>query len=277
MDNEEVQRYLSGVGIQWTFNLARAPWWGGVFKRMIRMTKRCLKKIVGRARFTLDELTTLITEVEGVINSRPISYVSSDDTEEPLTPDHLLCGQRLLCLPDLICYTDHEEEDGISQEHLTRRLVYLNKLLGDFWNRWQTEYLLELRDSHRHVEKTSNKESVSVGDVLVHNTKPRGLAQVTELISGQDGHVRGAVLRVSSPGKKAHTLKRPLQRLYPLELPRPPLHERIKEPIHKPGTEEQAIEGESGTVERSGRPMRSAAKKTRDNVRAIAFYGQDSD
>ena len=39
MDHEDVQRYLSGVGVQWTFNLARAPWWGGVYKCMIRMTK----------------------------------------------------------------------------------------------------------------------------------------------------------------------------------------------------------------------------------------------
>ena len=120
--------------------------------------------------------------------------------------------------------------------------MHLNKLLSDFWNRWQTEYLLELRDSHRHVGKTSDKESVSVGDVvLVHDTKPRGfwkLARVTELISGQDGHVRGAVLRVSSAGRKAHTLKRPLQRLYPLELPSPSLEERVEGLIHKPGTEE---------------------------------------
>ena len=121
------------------------------FERMVRMTKRCLKKPVGRARLTLDELHTLVIEIEGVINSRPISYVSADDVEEPLTPAHLLCGRRLLSLPDSICYTDPEEEYGISREHLTRRLVHLNKLLSDFWNRWQTEYLLELRDSQRQV------------------------------------------------------------------------------------------------------------------------------
>ena len=144
MQHEQIQQHLSEVGVQWTFNLARAPWWGGVFERMIRMTKRCLKKIVGRARLTLDELTTLTTEVKGVINSRPISYVSSDDTEEPLTPAHLLWGQKLLSFPNSICYAGDEEEYGVSWEHLTRRLVHLNKLLSDFWNRWQTEYLLEL-------------------------------------------------------------------------------------------------------------------------------------
>ena len=103
-----------------------------MFERMIRMTKCCLKKIVGRAKLSQDEFTMLITEVEGVINSRPISYLSSDDTEEPLTPAHLLCGRRLLSLPDSICYTDPEEEYGLSREHLTRRLVYLNKLMNDF-------------------------------------------------------------------------------------------------------------------------------------------------
>ena len=82
---------------------------------------------------------------------------------------------------------------------------------------------------------------------------------------------------MSTRGKKAHTLKRPLPCLYPLELPSPSLDERVEEPIHKPGTEEQAIEGESGTVERSGRPMRSVAKKARDNIRAITSYEQDSD
>ncbi len=156
-----------------------------------RMTKRCLKKIVGRARLTLDELITLITEVEGVINSRPISYVSGDDMEEPLTPAHLLCGRRLLNLPDSLCYTDPEEEYGLSREHLARRLVHLNKLLSDFWTRWQTEYLLELRDSHRYVGKTLDKNPVSVGEVvLVYDTTPRGfwkLARVTKFVSGQDG------------------------------------------------------------------------------------------
>ena len=124
MQHEEVQHYLLGAGVQWTFNLARASWWGGVFECMIRMIKRCLN-IIGRASLTLDEFTTLLTEV-GVINSQPISYVSFDDTEEPLTPAHLLCGRRLLSLSDSICYTDPEEEYGLTREHLTRRLVHLN-------------------------------------------------------------------------------------------------------------------------------------------------------
>ncbi len=85
----------------------------------------------------------------------------------------MLCGRRLLNLPDSLCYNDPEEEYGLSREHLAL---------------WQTEYLLELRDSHRY---TSDKSSVSVGDVvLVYDTTPRGfwlLAKVTNFVSGQDG------------------------------------------------------------------------------------------
>jgi len=281
MQHEEVQQYLSGAGIQWTFNLARAPWWGGVFERMIRMTTRCLKKIIGRASLTLDEFTSLLTKVEGVINSRPISYVSSDDIDEPLTPAHLLCGRRLLSLPDSICYTDPEEDYSLTREHLTRRLMHLNKLLSDFWKRWQTEYLAELRDSHRYVGKTSQENSVCVGGVvLVHDTKPRGfwkLARVTQLVSGQDGRVRGAILKVASPGKKPHTLKRPLQRLYPLETSHPSTRERAEGANREPEPETQTNGGNFETVEQSDRPLRAAAKKARDSARAIALHEQESD
>ena len=67
---------------------------------MVRSTKRCLKKIVGQGKLSYEELLTVIIEVEGIVNSRPILYVSSSDLEEPLTPSHLLIGRRLLNLPD---------------------------------------------------------------------------------------------------------------------------------------------------------------------------------
>ena len=42
----------------------------------------------------------LVIEVKVVLNSRPLSYVNSEDIEEPLTPSHLLIGFCLLTLPD---------------------------------------------------------------------------------------------------------------------------------------------------------------------------------
>jgi len=87
----EVKQYSSMVGLQWHFNLEKAPWWGGMFERMVKSTKRCLRKAIGRAKLTYDELLTTLTEVQMILNSRPL-YISNDDIEEPLTPSHLILG-----------------------------------------------------------------------------------------------------------------------------------------------------------------------------------------
>lgn len=110
MADNTVSQYLSSRKIEWSFNIEKAPWWGGIFERMIGLTKKCLRKIIGRAKFSFDELLTAVTEIEFVLNSRPISYVSSSDLDEPLTPFHLLVGRRLSTLPDHICYRRAAEE-----------------------------------------------------------------------------------------------------------------------------------------------------------------------
>ena len=55
-----------------------------MFERMIRSMKMCLKKAIGGARLSYDELLTVITQVEATLNSRPLTYMSSDDLEEPI-------------------------------------------------------------------------------------------------------------------------------------------------------------------------------------------------
>ena len=62
---------------------------------LVQCTKQCLKKILGSAGLTYEELLTLLVETECVLNSRLLTYIYSqeDDVEEHLTPLHLL-----LCL-----------------------------------------------------------------------------------------------------------------------------------------------------------------------------------
>ena len=106
-----VKENLADLGTEWFFNIERAPWWGGAFERMVKSTKRCLRKMIGRAHFSLDELITALAEIEVVINSRPLSYISASDLEEPLTPSHLLVGRRILNLPDHLGHlTDPKDE-----------------------------------------------------------------------------------------------------------------------------------------------------------------------
>ena len=82
-----------------------------------------------------------MTEVEAVLNSRPLTYVYSEDIETPLTPSHLVMGKRLLTLPDT---TVKESNEVDLRSDLTRRAKYLQTLSIHFWNRFRREYLLSL-------------------------------------------------------------------------------------------------------------------------------------
>ena len=69
---------LSQRGIDWRFIPKRALWFGGFGERLIGLTKLTLKKILERTFMTLPILQTLITEVETVLNDRPLTYLSFD-------------------------------------------------------------------------------------------------------------------------------------------------------------------------------------------------------
>ena len=222
-NDKEVKDYLLHSGVEWKFNLEKAPWWGGLFERMVK-SKRCLRKMIGQAKFSYDEMYTAIVEVEAIINSRPLTFLNSSDTEEPLTPSHLLVGRRLLSLPDnLTCLTPEDEDFEVTGELLRRRAKHLNSVLNHFWKRWSREYLLELREAHQQRYVHGSSTPVKPGDmVLVHDPDhPRGfwrIARVERLITRRDGLVRGAILRLPTKNGWQTTLQRPLQLLYPLEI-----------------------------------------------------------
>ena len=249
---------------------------GGVFERLVKFVKRCLKKAIGQARLTLDEISTVLTEIESVINSRPISYISSDDLEEPLTPSHLLTGRRLIDFPDHLCREPEEFES--TPDVLSKRARYLQEKITHFWKRWRQEYLTELRESHRyHHGKTIKPNPVTVGEVvLIHKDgTPRSfwkLGRVKELLVGPDGKPRGAILKVAGKGQRT-TLKRSLRLLYPLEV--------TGQPDNAPSSPTQDTNcsapesGEDNTEPtRQPRPRRKAAVKARQTFARLL---QDSD
>ena len=221
LESPEVRRYLANSHLKWQFNLEKAPWQGGAFERMIKSEKRCLRKAIGRNSLTYDELLTLVTEVEGVLNSRPLTYVYDSDVTEPLTPSHLLIGYRVLTLPDPSSLED--PADDYSPEKLTRKAAHLAQTLNKFWRRWKREYLLELRELHRVREHRGTHYDLQPGEVVTvyDDSHPRGmwrLGRIETLIPASDGQVRGVSVRVMSKGGRAKVIRRPIQHIYPLEI-----------------------------------------------------------
>ena len=116
---------------------------------MVRSVKRCLIKIVGRALLDFIELNTLLIEIEGIINSRPLTYLfdDSEGVSYPLTPSQLVNGRNLSLLPH-----DNFYEIISTYESLSRRAKYNRRLLSQFARRWKNEYLLGLMEAFKPKE-----------------------------------------------------------------------------------------------------------------------------
>ena len=270
LNSPDVKRYLSHVDVNWTFNLEKAPWWGGMFERMVQSVKRCLRKTIGSAKLTYDELLTSVTEVEMILNSRPLTYQSSDDVEEALTPSHLLIGRRVLTLADPAAVDEFDPSAEHTRDDLTRRMKHLSQTVGDFWKRWRSEYLLELRHAHRWFQTPrGNSHPIAIGDVvIVHDeNRPRGLwklGQVQSLIPSTDGRTRGAIVRIRS-GERHSNLRRPIQLLYPLEV-KGNVDSSSPEPVNdmEDATHEDTT---CVTADMPARPQRRAAVESRERVK----------
>ena len=73
--NEEVKlsEELVIQGIKWKFIVETSPWWGGFWECLIRSMKRSLNRIF-HSSVNYEELLTIVIEIEGIMNSRPLTY-----------------------------------------------------------------------------------------------------------------------------------------------------------------------------------------------------------
>lgn len=105
---EKLHQKLAEYGVEWKFIPSRAPWYGGWWERLIGLNKTSLLKVFGRSKINMDTLHNIVTEIEAMLNDRPLIYILTDPHDlQPLTPFHLLYGRRLTSLP----YTDETDVD----------------------------------------------------------------------------------------------------------------------------------------------------------------------
>lgn len=220
-----IDDYLSKQGIHWRFIVQLAPWMGGFYERLVGLTKRALRKSLGSQCLTEKQLATVLTEIEAVVNSRPLVYVDDDiNSSMILTPSDFLSFHSHHTFPNVVNEPDPEFK-------LTRKLTSSQVLLqtwkrgqnrlNQFWSLWRNEYLLSLREKSPALSKGSKNipGTPKIGDVvLVKDNLPRGrwrVGRISEVIKGKDQKIRSAKVTVA-PNKYLH---RAVSMLYPIECP----------------------------------------------------------
>ena len=208
----EVQSFLASKKINWHFILQKSPSHGGFYERMVQSVKRNLRKTLKNAQLNYEELTTVLAEVEAIINSRPLTYMYSDNINEALSPSHLIFGKRLLTLPDNIVYP---EEIDDTPELFNKRMKYLITLQKRFWKQWSTTYLNELREHHKNREGTSVCREIQEGELITvqEDNLPRGqwkMGVIQRTLRGEDGVVRGAEIKIVTKSGETSLLRRPV-------------------------------------------------------------------
>ncbi|XP_047122980.1 uncharacterized protein LOC124806270 [Hydra vulgaris] len=218
--NEEVKlsEELLLLGIDWKYIIEAAPWWGCFWERLVQSVKKSLLKVVFRSSIRYDELETILCEIEGLLNSRPITYAYHEDTEEVFTPSHLMHGRRLIS-PNETKGADLDKLE--SKIQLTKRMKYLKLIRDHFWVRFTSEYLVNLREFHK--QGSSKSRSIELGEIVViHSDIKRykwRLGKVVSLITGSDNIVRSAIVKVLTDKTiKQNYIKRPIEKLYPIEV-----------------------------------------------------------
>jgi hypothetical protein len=197
-------------GVKWIFNTPHASHMGGVWERMIGVSRRVLDAMFqeNSKNITHEVLVTLMAEVSAVINSRPITEVSTDP-EDPviLSPAMLLTHRGAEVQQNL---TNIDIRDLYREQW--KRVQVLTEY---FWNRWRREYLNTLQKRQKWTQQVPD---IRVGDVVLLKDREtvRGdwpIARISEVIpSDNDRRVRKVVLTTFKDGKRT-TFQRPITEL----------------------------------------------------------------
>lgn len=180
-----------------------APHFGGTWEREVRSAKGALKAVLGDRTVTDAVLRTVLVEVEGILNSKPLGYASSEIADvDPVTPNMLLMGRRDPALP-MVVYDERELKGRRNWRH--------SQVLADqFWRHFVRSYLPNLQTRQKWQRE---EENLSEGDVVMiaDPQLPRSqwpVGTITQVFPGDDQRVRVVSVRVND-----REYKRPVARL----------------------------------------------------------------
>ncbi len=177
----------------WHFSPPRAPHFGGLWEAGVKSMKRLLRRNLSAQPLSYEELETILIEMEAVLNSRPITPITSTDPNsvEMLTSGHFLTGGTLKAPPP-------NHVDTTSKLSLLRRWNLVQRLTRDLWIKWKATYIQSLVARQRwHFTKRNycTGDIVLLKDDSFEVTRNWPLAIITDPYPGSDGLVRVVDLR----------------------------------------------------------------------------------
>jgi hypothetical protein len=203
-NQQKIHGHLLLNGIDWKFNPPSASHFGGVWERMIRSVRRVLYGLMKKQCVQMDDeaMSTLLCEVENIVNSRPITKLNDDpDDIEALTPNHLLLLRQGSELPCGLFSKD--------DSYARRRWKQVQYLADIFWSRWSKEYLTALQERQKWFRPRRN---VMVDDiVLIMDSTPRNSWCLGKVVAVQPD--RKGLVRVAEIKTKTSILLRPVHKL----------------------------------------------------------------
>ena len=204
--------------IEFKFNFPQSSHMGGVWERQIRTVRAILAGIMLDHGSILDNdsLSTVMCEVEAIVNSRPLTAEIHESHIESITPNHLLTLKTKVLLSPPGNFTSAD----LYSRRRWRRVQYLADL---FWSRYRKEYLNTLMSRQKW---SSQKANLSINDIVIVKEEglPRNqwkLAKVIQVFPGEDDLVRKVKVQcgsrnISKAGKRSEKLieyDRPIHKL----------------------------------------------------------------
>ena len=149
-------------------------WKGGHFERLITVVKSALAVALQRKTLQEEVFHTTLAEARAVVNNRPLTYLSNQLYEEPLTPSHLLRGELVRMFPvvEQDVLQELQPEPGKRARH---KYQLLQQAITSFKKRWRDEYLTSLRQCHYNGCRVESQHHLHPGVlvILVQNSQPK--------------------------------------------------------------------------------------------------------
>ncbi|XP_055633609.1 uncharacterized protein LOC129773957 [Toxorhynchites rutilus septentrionalis] len=90
----QIEKFCLNREMEWHFIPPDAPEFGDLWEAAVKSTKTHLKRVLGNALLTFEEMATILCEIEAILNSRPLFAISNDPTDpEVITPAHFLIAK----------------------------------------------------------------------------------------------------------------------------------------------------------------------------------------